>query len=401
MNTNRRYAILAVALSAIVFTATAFADAVIGSGYDSFKDAAKKTILTIDGQHSNYTAEVGFTLKFDGNIIMKEVNKEKADKANNKRESENMSMENGMREVSYKVYRDDEIEITKRDEEDTYYVYKYNDDRRYIEAEGIKEDFINDIEKIVDAAVGSLKNNIQYEDVENGRKKYTGAVSETEVPALINAVSSFAVKQNMFNGYRMNGIPVVKDNISITGAAGTATQTNDGMLDSIEAQLGFTGDDEHGVRHEITLEISFSAGDIGTTVVEKPDLTNKKVEYASSYNSKNVTGVYKNDITEQTETGLIKIGERYLEAAVENNQLNGKYYETYRDGRDGNSFDFTLTDEFFHRSFDVTDSNGEKVSLELSTNGRNILYMYPSYVADSKSSLGGRDYDGEFIRFFD
>ena len=405
MKANKQYAIIALILSAVVFTGTAFADALLGTGYDNFKAAGKKTILLVDNDTHNHTIETSFTLKIDDIIIAQEKETIKVDSQNDKRESSSTGLENGMKERSRTSYRDNEMEISTNSEDDTYFVYKYNDDRYQYRGSSTLPDYIDDIEKIVDAAVGSLKNNIQYENTENGGKSYVGNVSDAEVPTLINAVSSFAVKQSFMSDYRMgtmNTAPKITDNISITGASGRATEDANGYIDSLDAYLGFTGSDEHGVYHKVTIDLTLKAYDIGTTVVIKPDLTGKKVEYATQYGSRNIAGLYKNDIVVESESDLVKLGESFLEISIDNDVLNGKFSQVYKDGRETSSFTFTIEDEFFHRPFVATDENGETVTLEMSSNGRNKLYVYFSgNFSNVDSMFSAKDFDSDFMRVLD
>ena len=99
MKTNRNYAIIALVLSAIVFTATAFADTLIGSGYENFKGAAKRTITTASSASGNYTIEHSIVVKIDGNIFEKEYGMEKVDSENKKRENQSTSFDRDRKSV--------------------------------------------------------------------------------------------------------------------------------------------------------------------------------------------------------------------------------------------------------------------------------------------------------------
>ena len=407
MSKNRSLAITALILSAVVFTVTAFADALLGSGYDNFKQAGKKTILSLENRtEKSYTSEVTFEFKIDGKTINKEYNKERVDSENNKSDSESVSLEKGIREYSNYNYIDSEQQISKSGDSNTYYVYDRG--RQVINSASLTEDTLNDIEKIADAIVGNLKNNLQISESDDNGKLYYGTITETEVPVLINAVSSFAIKQSFLSNYRINqngenidGFPIVKNNISISGAEGKAKQNKNGLITDVEVHLSFVGDDESGMSHNAEIDITFSLYDIGNTVVEKPNLDGKIVEKTSMYGSQKIGGTYKNDILEETSDGYEKLGERLLVISIDGEVLTGRLYEQYKDGREGYDYSFTLTDEYFHRPFTATDVNGKTATFNLGNNGRGKLFIAPDDTAIAFGGDGSAYYDAEYILIMD
>jgi len=80
-----------------------------------------------------------------------------------------------------------------------------------------------------------------------------------------------------------------------------------------------SGSEENGTKHDFKIELVFKVYNINSTVVEKPDLTGKKVEKTvvqNGYNSnalQKYMGKWKNDIVIEESDRFVKIGERIIE----------------------------------------------------------------------------------------
>ena len=84
--------------------------------------------------------------------------------------------------------------------QDVYYVHEFEGERSHItthRADPFKEEGAEDIEKIFDAMIGNLKNHVVVESNGDGTKKFSGSISDTQIPPIINAVASFAFKQSI------------------------------------------------------------------------------------------------------------------------------------------------------------------------------------------------------------
>ena len=57
------------------------------------------------------------------------------------------------------------------------------------------------MEKIADALVGNLKDAVVVTENSDGSKTLSGSLSESQIPALINAVVSLQSKSEFGNGY--------------------------------------------------------------------------------------------------------------------------------------------------------------------------------------------------------
>src|SRR5690606_24726958 len=103
-----------------------------------------------------------------------------------------------------------------------------------------------------------------------GGQQYRGDLSEVQVPALVNAVLSFAVKQSMIDGGRYDGeidVPRLSQDIYVKKVSGRALADESGLLESAQGALVISGADENGERHEFTFRIDIQLTEIGSTVV--------------------------------------------------------------------------------------------------------------------------------------
>ena len=62
--------VLSFTIGACVFVSTAFADMVLGSGYDRLKSSAKTTAAQMEKGLNNYTIEALFTLKDNDQTLL-------------------------------------------------------------------------------------------------------------------------------------------------------------------------------------------------------------------------------------------------------------------------------------------------------------------------------------------
>lgn len=401
-------ALAAVLIGAAVFTTSALADVVVGSGYNSLKNAVKTTTRELAGGVDSFTARMSMALKLDGQTLEEVTDTSKIDCKNNKRISENISGDG----TSYLYYSDNGQSISKSSDDDTYYVTKYPEGHGDGDSSMIEDPFATDMardaEKIVDAFVGSLRDIVQVEESE-GKKQYIGNLTETQVPPVANAVFSFVMKYGILESYDLRelGLPSITSDIYVKEASGKAIENERGILESAIGTASVVGTDENGVEHTITLEVSAELADIDATEVAAPDLTDKKVEEhevntgASGYvfDQRHV-GVYKNDIVEVDADAFRKVGERVLEITkVENGIIEGRYYESYAEGYTPDvvrDFTFSGTDEMGKNTVlnyvDNTDGVAKNAVLHRSgMHGENLIFEIGLEI----------DEDGDYIMMYD
>lgn len=339
MRKNKK-AVMAVSfcLGAVMLATTAFADITSKTGYDQLKDSIKYTAESLSKRADSHTLEATMTLKDNDKVIASESSLSKVQGDKNLSESTTVSANGQSRKSS--SYSDKGTRIWYSPEDDTYNVIEYTS---AMEASSFRnpfeEDRAKDVEKIFDAVVGNLKDYVVVEDKNDGSKVLSGSLSESQIPALVNAVASFAFKQE-FGGRRLSSdaeaVPQMVNDIYVKNVTGKANVTKEGLVENVLATGILSGKDKDGNPHDLTIEVLFRLTDVNKTVVVKPDLTGKKVEKRTENAPQKETvtqrfvGKYKNDIVIVKDDRFVKIGERVLEiTSVDDKHVTGKYTEQY------------------------------------------------------------------------
>jgi len=374
---KRTFFALSFALGALLIATTAFADIANKSGYDQFKDSIKRTAEICSTQLDSFTAEYSMVLKDNGRVLLSENSVNKYDMVNNITETITNSQRLNGRSFSYYSYSDKNTEIRRPDDSEEYYVTTYLEEKEPLQIDNpFTEDEAKDVERIIDALVGGLRDHVQVEEFADGSKEFYGSLNEVQIPALINAITSFQVKQEFSYGRQNDlGFRLTQD-IFVKGISGSASFNSDGLMESILGTVTISGKDAEGNTHELTLDLLIRIFDVNSTEIEKPDLTGKKVikeegvsrkPYSEKLaNPEKYIGSYKNDIIIEKDGRFVKIGERKLEITTLNNsQIAGKYTEEYKDGYQeyaANKMEFSFVgnfnDDYRSATLEITDNSG-------------------------------------------
>lgn len=380
MKTKKRLTILlSFCLGAALFMSTAFADVFSKEGYDQFKDAIKYTCEKLSGDYDSYTSEVALSIKDNDTLIMSNAVIAKVDMVNGKRENISTDEYGNGKKESYYYYEDTKCSIRKDSDKDTYYLYEYENERDVKDISDFNNPFeeeeAEDIEKIFDALIGNLKHHVIVKENNDGTKEFSGTISDAQIPALINAVTSFFFKQAV-SGSNLGDdefIPNLKDDVFINTVSGNAGVNNDGIIDNLFASFVLSGKDENGVEHKLTFEAVMKIYNINSTFVTKPDLTGKEVEKdvvksdPNAYISGKYLGKWKSDIVIEKHDSFIKIGEKFVEiTAIDDRYVYGKYYEVYKEeyaeyAEGKRDFEFKLDTEEDWTRFEGVDASGNPI----------------------------------------
>ena len=410
--------IAAFALGACVFVSTALADLAVGTGYDRLKAATKHTAAQLVNELGNYTIEARYTIKSNTSVLHELNSVIKFDAANQATEETNTTLlGNGEVSTGYN-YRDKERMIWKSSYDEKYYVTEYNQEWNSHERvfNPFEQEGAAEVERIIDAVIGNLKDQVQVEEVAGGGVTYSGSLSEVQVPALINAVASFGVKQMLVDQGRLvrdYDVPKLASDVFVKRVTGMALEDEAGLLSQFTGELILSGKDEAGDLNDFTVSAVFSLVDVGTTSVTAPDLTNVTVESigGSGFTSMH-EGTYRNDIVKEENGTLVKIGERTLIiSSIDGNDISGSYFEEvqpeYLDeyGEEYNfTFEHTLTSSNSMNFFTYTNSKGEEeqAQLHLSSPGGVYLQLNIQIMNENSYQFNDRPYDnGDFRRVFE
>lgn len=371
--------LLSFTLGLLLIATTALADITNKSGYEQLKDGIKDTAEICSTGLDSFTLDSSMVLKDNGKVLNSENSVSKYDRSSNTVEQRNTSQRSNGESTSYYSYSDKTTDIRNHSGDETYYVIEYSDEKEdgFSFDNPFKEDQAADVERIIDALVGSLRDHVSVKENADGSKEIYGSLNEVQIPALINALASFQMKQEFSYSYQNNqGLRLAED-IYVKGIGGSAQVNNDGLMESILGTATLSGKDAEGSVHEITLDILIQLSDINKTTIPKPDLTGKKVvkeegkTHATPYgqeisNPEKYIGSYKNDIIIEKDGRFVKVGERLLEITqINNTSVAGNYTEKYREGYEEyainkQEFSFTATFDKDSRNarVETTDNSG-------------------------------------------
>ena len=378
---------ISIAVGTMLFATTALAEVTSKSGYDQLKDGLKYTADSCASKLKNYTINYSVVIKDNGNIIGTHEGINKYDLSKNSMENKSTNSEENVKSADY-YYADSTCFIDyNSSRQDIYYESDYNNADRKIFTDPFKENKAADMEKIADALIGNLRDYVVVKESPDGTRELSGSLSESQIPSLINAVTSYMVK-NEFNGYRtarvgvnnQSTIPKITKDVFVKEVKGNMVLSKDGLIQSVFGTGVISGKDAQGTEHTLSLEILGKLTDINSTVVNKPDLTGKKVEKHNE-NSDNtkinyemLTGEYRNDIVIIKDGKFVKIGERILDIAhSDSTGIAGRYHEEFLKGYENyaaNKKDFRFDAKFsdkYNATFDASISSGNTVKGNIST----------------------------------
>ncbi|WP_274364061.1 hypothetical protein [Paenibacillus thermotolerans] len=413
--------LLSFTIGACVFVSTAFADMALGTGYDRLKDSAKHTAAQMENGLDSYTTEVLMTLKDNDRTMLQVSSVLKIDTENQAMEETTVTQESDGESKSNYSYSDRKLSVWKNSLDDKYYATGYPNARDDwgMFTSPFNQNGFTEMEKIFDAVVGNLKDHVQVEERTEGGRIYSGSLSEVQVPAIVNAVSSFGMKQIISDQRRSeqhSKLPEIESDIYVKRVTGTAVENKSGLLEQVTGSATLSGKDKDGVQHDMTLDIVFKLSNIGRTKVSAPDLTNAEVEKVNGqlggFSSKYV-GTYKNNIVIEKDGRFVKIGERIVEiTSVADGKVTGKYQENVKpeyktDYPNPYSFTFEYAPESSKPMslFSYTNADGEKEfgSLHIGGNGNVYLELGIEVIDDNsyRSGMGRQYYDPQFDRVFE
>lgn len=281
-----------VAASAVILVVSGFSVNAGASGYEVYKSALKNS-------DSISSATTGFNLSVTDNgssVLDAKANikfDEKGEGAN-----ADLSITSGADSRSLQVYHQGEQVVIKNGANDTYYTVdlEENEDKREWKQEKDWE-APEEIEQVIDALVGNLKQQISLEEGADGTKEVSLHMEGNQLPPVVNAVGSLLVKhgtghkeaktfehpanpikEQLFGGEFDAALPDLTTDIRIEAVNLDASINKDNQLERQSLEVNIAGKDENGVSHNVTVAFTAQFSDFNNTVVDKVDLEGKKVE---------------------------------------------------------------------------------------------------------------------------
>ncbi|MCJ7690374.1 MAG: hypothetical protein MUO60_13785 [Clostridiaceae bacterium] len=382
-------------LGSVMFTTTAIAQVATKSGYDQLKDSVKYTAENCATKLSSFTMDTSMILKDNNTIIYSENSLNKVDVKNAAREIVSNGLRDMVKTESYNYY-DKQGSIYKNNEQDVYYETEFtNPHENDAFSNPFKEEGASDVEKIADALVGNLKDAVAVTKNTDGTKTLSGSLSESQIPAVVDAVVSFYAKSQFGNNYNnpnnKSSMPKITTDVFVREVKGNMTTNKDGFIKSVLGSGVVSGKDESGTEHKLTFEMLVKITNVNSTKVSKPDLTGKKVEksveqdYSKLSNPEKYIGKYKTNILIEKEGKFVKIGEKFVDiTAIDDKGISGRHYEEYAKGYEEYAtdkkdfkFDGKFEENQFNANFKVEGSSKNNMQGNISINiGSAEIYFY-------------------------
>lgn len=411
--------LISFAVGTLLFATNAMAEVTIKSGYDQVKDALKYTAESCSSKLSSYTMDTSLVIKDNGEVISSSNVVTKYDVTKGAREDKSTYLDNKNVNTESYIYSDKACNISFNDNQNTYFVTEFDNPNDVpVFRDPFTAKSAGDFEKIADALVGNLKDYVVVSVKPDGSKELSGSLSESQIPSLVNAVTSFEFK-NSFSGYyatrlEVNNVkkPMIASDIFVKDAKGKIIVDKNGLIESILGTGTLSGKEENGTEHAITFELLGKLHDVNSTVVNKPDLTGKKVQKNTKIDAakmdivKNYTGQYKGDIVISKDGKLQKVGERILDIERSDDKLiAGRYHEEFRKGCeeyavDKKDFKFEASFEKnpYYAAFTYTNSSGKSIQGQLN------LYPFATKLYfnfnEPQNGNGNIIFDGELSKVF-
>jgi len=413
-------AMIAFGIGACLFASTAFADMLVGSGYDKLKSSAKNTTSVLASKGDSFTLETTMAIKIDGEILNSSYELNKINRLANQKEQ--LSFYQGYQDEGYEYYTySDNKHIVRRNSHDNQtYVTEFTPDYKPSENRWFNDPLaangVSEMEKILDAVVGNLKDLVQVDNNSDGSFSFNGKLSAAQIPALVNAVGSFAIKQAVeTDRYSYPQLPEFASDLYVTSVEGFATENENNLLSQLQGSIAFSGKDIDGKQHTIGIEVSILLKDVNSTEISVPDTTNAIVEQYQEHSAlSNIsTGKYVNNIVIQKNSEVIKIGERTLIIdEITKDRIVGtfeeKVFEGYEAEYEASSVTFTGIEEINHEVLlKYVDSQGKEGAALLYQTGLdrlNLNYNIELIEKDERSysvrTNSQNQYYGELTKVF-
>lgn len=282
---------------------TAFASTPDYAGYEAFKTLAS------DHQDKESHEEENGTLKGSITVIDNGVTLVDLD-ANIKADGPNESFSGTFSIEADGVVKDidvygEEDEVYVFDEvSNEYYKINKSDDLEEMHNEEYSrgsrrndEDMSPAQEELLDFVMGELKDDFELVNNSDGSETIKFELTKDEMPMLLNLMfsamdhdkSDYHGEHEELNGELLAKYPLLNDlnNIDVDMPEITenmeldylkfAITTDDDEFKAIEFSLIVTGDDEAGISHTQQVDGKFGATEVGSTVVDSPDLEGKEI----------------------------------------------------------------------------------------------------------------------------
>lgn len=285
---------LGVAVGSMMLVTSVYAGVGDAPGYETFKSAFKQTAAV-----KNVTRQVNVSLQDNGASLLNVKSTIKStgiDQAG----SAVVTVKSGTDEQTIHFYSQDGKQIVKTEDSEVYKV---------LEGEGMPGKFkgheranhtpdpqvISEVENVVDALVGNLKNYVTMSEAPGNVKDIHFKLSGSQISPVVNTIGSLVIKHGTVENSNRplpakadtlgvdvttlkNSLPQLVTDIKMDEVEVNASVDADNHITNQTAQIHISGKDAQGAAHDVVLSVDMTLSSLNSTTPDTIDLNGKQVE---------------------------------------------------------------------------------------------------------------------------
>ncbi|WP_282942116.1 hypothetical protein [Paenibacillus sp. RC67] len=291
----------AVGISGVVMITTGLSAMASTSGYDTYKAAFKNT-KTIQ----NVSVQAQSVLQDNGNELTSANGTFKLSPQNHLA-SGSVTVKSSGAEQSLLFYKQADGTVVKPSTSDVYYVQQEGKVKRDTNKKQESDVMSQQIETVIDALVGNLKDYVTVDSKSDGTKQVAVELTNSQIPAVVNAIAPIAIKQATsghkwdkekksdsptkpipFDEYTLNAnVPQLTQDIKIDKVAVKADINAANYIEHQQADITVSGKDANGTAHVLTLHLNAYLSNYNNTTPDSVDLAGKQVQPLKQDNRQN------------------------------------------------------------------------------------------------------------------
>lgn len=281
----------AVGISSVVMLSTGFSALANTSGYDSYKAALKNTRSV-----QNVSVQAAAALQDNGNVLANAAGNFKVNISGKTASGSADLTANGTKQ-SVSFYKQNNQVVVKSGDSDVYYVNQEGQEKRKNKNETPDTQMSQQVETVIDALVGNLKDYVTVDAKADGSKEIAVQLDNAQIPAVVNAIAPIAInhatkpenskdqkkennkneipfKEDVFKGVA----PHLTQDIKIDKVSVKAEVNSDNLIQHQEADVTVSGKDDNGTAHSLTVHLQADLSGFNSTTPDTIDLTGKTVQ---------------------------------------------------------------------------------------------------------------------------
>jgi len=283
----------AIGISSIVMVTAGMSVMAGTSGYDAYKSALKTTKSA-----ASFSVQAEAAVKDNGAVLTSANGSFKASRDNGTG-SGRIEVASGGAGQKLSFYKQDDGVVFKTDDSDVYYV-KPGDpekEKRSQSKESLDPAIPQQVETVIDALVGNLKDYVAVDEKADGSKEVSVELTGAQIPAVVNAIVPIAVKRAAdghggfgerekadgqgklpFDKNLLANKPQLSQDIKIDKIGLKAVIDESNFITHQEAAITISGKDDAGTPHVVSLQLNADFSDYNSTIPDQADLTGQTIQ---------------------------------------------------------------------------------------------------------------------------